>query len=196
MFQVESSAITLPDDVVGFIDLLNGFGEQHPSLENFFSRDSDLIVTRSPGRVDVMGGIADYSGSLVLQLPTLESTLVALQRDRSRAVTVMSFSGDPKEQTLRFSLPLEDLERGGKPVDYDTARAYFARDRRNHWAAYAAGAFLVLMRERNVTFSEGARILIASNLPQGRGVSSSAAIELAVMQAIAASFGLNIEPPE
>src|SRR5262249_38207687 len=94
----------------------------------------------------------------------------------------------------RFSLPLEDLERGGTPVDYDTARAYFARDPGNQWASYVAGAFLVLMRERSVTFSEGARILIASNLPQGRGVSSSAAIEVAVMQAIASSFGLSIEP--
>src|SRR5262249_32003353 len=94
----------------------------------------------------------------------------------------------------RFILPLEDLERGGTPLDYDTARAYFARDPGNQWASYVAGAFLVLMRERSVTFSEGARILITSNLPQGRGVSSSAAIEVAVMQAIASSFGLSIEP--
>src|SRR5262249_1293002 len=156
--------------------------------------DSDLIVTRSPGRIDVMGGIADYSGSLVLQLPTLESTRVALQRDPSRVIKVMSMGGDSEEQMLRFSLPLEDLERGGALVDYDTARASLARDPGNQWASYVAGAFLVLMRERSVTFSEGARILIASNLPQGRGVSSSAAIEVAVMQAIASSFGLSIEP--
>lgn len=27
-------------------------------------------MTRAPGRLDVMGGIADYSGSLVLQVST------------------------------------------------------------------------------------------------------------------------------
>lgn len=27
-----------------------------------------MFVTRAPGRLDVMGGIADYSGSLVLQV--------------------------------------------------------------------------------------------------------------------------------
>lgn len=28
----------------------------------------DIVVARAPGRLDVMGGIADYSGSLVLQV--------------------------------------------------------------------------------------------------------------------------------
>jgi galactokinase len=39
-----------------------------------------VIVTRAPGRLDVMGGIADYSGSLVLQLPLAEACHVAVQR--------------------------------------------------------------------------------------------------------------------
>lgn len=38
-----------------------------------------MIVARAPGRLDVMGGIADYSGSLVLQLPLSEACHVALQ---------------------------------------------------------------------------------------------------------------------
>jgi L-arabinokinase len=36
-------------------------------LQNFFGPDQVLIQATSPGRMDVMGGIADYSGSLVLQ---------------------------------------------------------------------------------------------------------------------------------
>lgn len=40
----------------------------------------DLLITRAPGRLDVMGGIADYSGSLVLQMPIGEACHVALQR--------------------------------------------------------------------------------------------------------------------
>lgn len=34
----------------------------------------DIFVTRAPGRLDVMGGIADYSGSLVLQVRVCLST--------------------------------------------------------------------------------------------------------------------------
>src|SRR5207249_10954448 len=62
----------------------------------------------------------------------------------------------------------------------------FERDPARHWAAYVAGVFLVLMREREFNFQDGARILIASRVPQGKGVSSSAALEVAVMQAVAA----------
>ena len=40
-----------------------------------FDRDADVFVARAPGRLDVMGGIADYSGSLVLQRPTAEASL-------------------------------------------------------------------------------------------------------------------------
>ena len=31
----------------------------------------EIFVARAPGRLDVMGGIADYSGSLVLQVNIL-----------------------------------------------------------------------------------------------------------------------------
>ncbi len=37
-------------------------------------------MARAPGRLDVMGGIADYSGSLVLQMPVAEACHVAVQR--------------------------------------------------------------------------------------------------------------------
>lgn len=39
-----------------------------------------MLVTRAPGRLDVMGGIADYSGSLVLLMPIAEACHIALQR--------------------------------------------------------------------------------------------------------------------
>jgi len=39
-----------------------------------FDRDADAFITRAPNRLDVMGGIADYSGSLVLQRPTAKAT--------------------------------------------------------------------------------------------------------------------------
>src|SRR5262249_54567967 len=58
------------------------------------------------------------------------------------------------------------------------------------WAAYAAGVFLVLARERGVSFEGGARILIASDVPEGKGVSSSAALEVAGMSGVAAAYGV------
>jgi len=37
--------------------------------QGFLAPDRPVVIARAPGRLDVMGGIADYSGSLVLQLP-------------------------------------------------------------------------------------------------------------------------------
>jgi L-arabinokinase len=88
------------------------------------------------------------------------------------------------------------MRLGDLPVDYDKARDLFRKDSRSAWAAYAAGAFVVLARERSVRFDDGAHILIASEVPEGKGVSSSAAIEVAVMQAVAAAFDISLEPRE
>ena len=45
----------------------------------------EVHVARAPGRLDVMGGIADYSGSLVLQLPLARATHAAVQRHPLRS---------------------------------------------------------------------------------------------------------------
>jgi L-arabinokinase len=160
------------------------------STLTFFDPRAEITITRAPGRLDVMGGIADYSGSLVLELPIAEATLVALQKDEAPRISIISLV-DNETRALSFEMPLADLE-----LEYDEARKYFVRDETNAWAAYVAGVFLVLARERGVRFSHGARLLISSRVPEGKGVSSSAALEVATMSAVAAAFELEIEPRE
>lgn len=192
---VHGTTRDLPD-AAEFIELLNRL-ERRASLEaaRLFEEGDELFVTRAPGRLDVMGGIADYSGSLVLEMPIREATTVALQRTPRRMLKIVSLSED-LERELLFEMALSDFTPGGQPLDYETARAYFERTPADHWAAYVAGVFLVLMRERAIEFAEGARILITSRVPGGKGVSSSAALEVASMQAVAAAFGLRLQGRE
>ncbi|MCB0110179.1 MAG: hypothetical protein KDE53_29870, partial [Caldilineaceae bacterium] len=82
------------------------------------------------------------------------------------------------------------------PIAYGLAQRYFKRVPQSAWAAYVAGAFLVLMHEKGLQFASGARILIHSAVPSGKGVSSSAAIEVAVMAAVAAAFDIALESRE
>jgi L-arabinokinase len=133
---------------------------------------------------------------LVLELPIAESTLVALQRTDDRVARIVSMKPAGDSRALNFEMPLADFEETGALASYQCARKYFEAQPQNHWAAYVAGAFLVLMRERQINFSGGARILISSSVPLGKGVSSSAALEVAAMQAIAAAFHISIEPRE
>jgi L-arabinokinase len=173
-------------DVTEFIESLDQF-------ETFFEPQPELTIARAPGRLDVMGGIADYSGSLVLELPIAEATMVALQKDDSRQLRIVSLLDT---ETLSLEMPLSDLERDGEPIEYDEAQRYFKIDDSRHWAAYVAGVFLVLSRELGVRFDRGARLLISSRVPEGKGVSSSAALEVATMSAVAAAFDIEVGPRE
>ena len=174
-------------DVQGFIDLLNSLYEHpFPPARELFARDRDLLITRAPGRLDVMGGIADYSGSLVLELPIAEATFAALQLNEELRLNIVSLLDDEPHRSS-FSMSLRELE----PMSYEEARSFFQQD---GWAAYVAGVFLVLMRERDIRFTSGANILISSRVPPGKGVSSSAALEVAVMEAVTKAFNINVGP--
>ena len=175
-------------DVPAFIATLN-----ESELAGFFEPEVDLFIARAPGRLDLMGGIADYSGSLVLQMPIAEATFAALQLDEVRDLTVTSLQDGKADRSFRLSLA--QLEPGGSLEQYEQAQEHF-QSTHQPWAAYVAGVFLVLMRERHVKFQKGSRILISSQVPEGKGVSSSAALEVAVMSAVAAAFDLKLNAKE
>ncbi len=183
-------------DLSDFIKTLSTPGRSsNPEAARLFDPEREIVISRAPGRLDVMGGIADYSGSLVLEMPIREATLVALQRDPLRRIRILSSLEEPGVDPV-FEMALAELETSEGAVDYETARARFQRHKTQRWAAYVGGVFLVLMRERGISFAGGARILIESRVPPGKGVSSSAALEVATMQAVCGAFNLSIEPQE
>lgn len=146
----------------------------------------------APGRLDVMGGIADYSGSLVLQMALPKKTHVTVQLRDDYACVVKSTlaSGDVLEAAADYRQLLKD-----GTVDYNFARERFYQLRKERWVAYVIGCALVLQKEKNIDF-RGASIDILSNVPLGKGVSSSASIEVAVMRALGKAFNLSFTGTE
>jgi len=178
------------DDFIDSLDRLVAFLPN--DWRDLFKYEKELIVTRAPGRLDVMGGIADYSGSLVLQLPIESAVHVALQRNQSRRIRIASLPDDTGSRARLFEMELAEIRQ---LRDYESARARFARDSESLWAAYVAGTLLVLMKEKDFGFDDdddGISILIKSAVPEGKGVSSSAALEVASMQALAAAYEIKI----
>ena len=191
MYRIVHGTTTNLTDVEAFIEMLKSSKSARELFDN-----KELFVARAPGRLDVMGGIADYSGSLTLEMPVAEATLCALQKQEARIINIVSLNAEENKRTNHFELSLADFEKDGQPIEYFEAQEIFRRDEKQAWAAYTAGTFLVLMREKNLHFNQGARILIDSKVPEGKGVSSSAAIEVATMSAIVAAFEIEIEPRE
>src|ERR1051325_2723397 len=110
MYRVVHGNVSQSPDVQAFIDLLST-----PPARELLDPDRDLIVTRAPGRLDVMGGIADYSGSLVLELPIAEATFAALQLNPELQLNVVTLLNDEPHQAS-FSMSLRDLEG---PIEYE-----------------------------------------------------------------------------
>src|SRR5262245_22027000 len=155
------------------------------TADSFFDPKQPIFTARAPGRLDVMGGIADYSGSLVLQMPIAEAAFAQIQRvDGHRGIAIASldwYVSDPKRFFALDDKQWTEMQRG----DYSTARRQLQEDLQSAWAAYVLGPLLVLVRETGAKLPDGLKILIDSRVPEGKGVSSSAAVEVATMRATA-----------
>ena len=156
----------------------------------WFSPDAPVYVGRAPGRLDVMGGIADYSGALVLQLPLGRVTTVELQRQQAQRCDVISNRGG---EWVRFGMELGPLLRGALR-DPAALREWFAGHEADRWAAYVVGVVQFCLQRGPA--SAGLRLRIETTVPEGKGVSSSAALEVATMMAAAAAFDVRLTPAE
>ena len=154
-------------------------------------------VGQAPGRLDVMGGIADYTGSLVCQMPLAVTTAVLAQKRTDRAVVIKSYNHTVESSAgaVSFRLSLDDFYGSGALLAAPAVRARFSGADR--WAAYVAGVFWVLAKHRHlVGGAKGANIFCYSAVPMGAGLSSSAALEVAAMNAVAGAYHLTLDPLE
>ena len=159
----------------------------------FFDGVGPLTIVRVPGRLDVMGGIADYSGSTVLEGTIERGAFLALQRRRDTRLRLHSHGLHREGLCPRVEWDLGGFRPRGRLLSYAQARRHCSRDPQAAWAGYLAGGFFVLQKEGvRPAFSGGANLLLASEVPMGAGVASSAAIEVAAMYAANCAFGLGL----
>ena len=141
----------------------------------FFASGTPVAVARAPGRLDILGGISDYSGGLVLELPLRVAALAAAQpTDDGRVVAV---SGGRRIAADADALAHASLD--------ELAATFTGRDA---WGAYVLGPVALLVREQGLPLA-GLRVLISSSIPEAKGLGSSAAVEVAVLRAVAACLG-------
>ncbi|HLK55916.1 MAG TPA: galactokinase family protein, partial [Chthonomonadaceae bacterium] len=177
--------------------------EQQAQTEytDFFDGVGPIVGARAPGRLDVMGGVADYSGSLVLEMPIAEAACAAWQWREDRKLRIRSagaYAGDfPSEVTLSLE---ELVSTDGYIRPVEEVRERLTRAPETRWAAYIAGCYYIMLKAYgkvsqgrvDARLGEwGANILLQSSVPPGAGVSSSAAIEVATMHALSEAAGIH-----
>ncbi|TCB99751.1 galactokinase [Micromonospora zingiberis] len=124
----------------------------------------------APGRVNLIGEHTDYNDGFVLPFALPLRTVAAAARQ-------------PEEQWTVWS------ELTGETVDFG-ADEVTAAGRVTGWAGYVAGVVWSLREAGHRV--PGARLAIASDVPLGAGLSSSAALEAAVLAALVDLGGLDL----
>jgi L-arabinokinase len=147
--------------------------DEEAAAARLFDWRAELVVSRAPGRLDVMGGIADYSGAMVLQLPIAEACFCAAQLGPGDGVLRVVSLGAGTARTSAFELPASALlDAAGAPLSYEEVRGVLAADAPSAWAAYPLGVVHVLAREAGASFAaSGLRLLLSSAVPEGKGAS-------------------------
>src|SRR5947208_9563470 len=125
MWHLEQTSGPLPPDIDQFLELVN-------SQAAYFG-PAPLYIGRAPGRLDLMGGIADYSGSLVLELPLALATYVAAQFTPESNFEIFSpgVAAGGEEPLVRWPLSALTGEKISAEAGQDCVK-------------YAAGVWLLL----------------------------------------------------
>ena len=127
----------------------------------------------APGRVNLIGEHTDYNDGFVLPCAINAGTLIAGSPRADGRVTSIALDLDQSETF--FSLD-QEIERDGQ----------------HEWANYIRGVFFILKRQGHELL--GMDLVIAGDVPQGAGLSSSASLQVALTTLVSHINGLGLSP--
>ena len=132
-------------------------------------------IIQAPGRVNLIGEHTDYNDGFVLPCAINYQTVVAAAKRDDNIVRVIS------------------VDYGNAVDEFDiTEEIVFQQDKM--WANYIRGVVKCLLA-RGFEF-KGADISVTGNVPQGAGLSSSAALEVVIGQTFKVLYQLEISQAE
>lgn len=110
------------------------------TLQKFFGPNQILVQATSPGRMDVMGGIADYSGSMVLQKSISQKATATIGIRNYNQLHIKSLDITSQNEIY---IDLDEI-----PNNYNEAQKYLKNIEGGDWASYIAGCYLVLSNKK------------------------------------------------
>jgi galactokinase len=127
-------------------------------------------ISRAPGRVNVIGEHTDYNDGFVMPAALEFATYVAAAPRDDRRLRVHSMTMDDSRE---FDLDAPESAR-------------------HQWSDYVFG--VALMIEKRGLRLRGADMVVATDVPLGAGLSSSAALEVSAAHALLAASGFAFSP--
>lgn len=178
-------------EIAAFERMLNRPNNDPTGLAGFFSA-GQIWVARVPARLDVMGGIADYSGANVCESVLGSGNLIALQPRTDRTLRIRTLQMGERNLPVETRIPLDYFFKDQQPVDYREVRQYCRSNPLAAWAAYIGGSIFTMLREEGVHLPYGFSMLLLSGVPMNVGIGSSAATEVGTICCLNAYLNLNL----
>ena len=155
--------------------------------DRFFATDRPVYISRAPGRLDLMGGNVDYTGGLVFQATIREATWAAAQTRDDSSIVFWNPQLSKEGWQDRVEFNFSQLSNEG------AVRSLTNSSPTLRWTSYVLGAFYLLRCRYPDKVTSGANVYIESSVPLNKGVSSSAAVEVAVMKAAVAAYSIDLK---
>ena len=127
-------------------------------------------VVRAPGRVNLIGEHTDYNDGFVLPCAIDFATEVAIAPRSDGIIRVVA---------LDYQNAIDEFPAGQRPAQGS-----------QHWANYIRGVVDVFIQRFGV-LPHGFDMAVSGNVPQGAGLSSSAALEVGVGKALQTLCGFD-----
>lgn len=182
----------LPFEVAEFENLLRKPNSDPTGFAGFFN-SGEIWVARVPARLDVMGGIADYSGANVSEAVLGHGMLMAIQARTDRTLRIRSAQIGPRSLPVETRIPLDYFSSGDALGSYAQVREVCHANPISTWAAYIGGSIFTLLKEENIELPYGFSFLLLSAVPMNVGIGSSAAVEIGTLSCLNAYLGLKLD---
>ncbi len=183
---------SLPIEIAEFESLLRKPNSDPTGFAGFFN-SGEIWVARVPARLDVMGGIADYSGANVCEAVLGRGMLMALQARTDRTLRIRSAQSGGRSLPVETRIPLDYFSSGDAVGSYAQVRELCHANPISSWAAYIGGSIFTLLKEENVELPYGFSFLLLSAVPMNVGIGSSAAVEIGTLSCLNAYLGLKLD---
>jgi galactokinase len=134
--------------------------------------NSEPLLVRSPGRVNIIGEHTDYNEGFVLPAAIDKAIYIAIGKREDQVISLYA-----QDYQQSHEINLSNIV----PTD-------------KHWPNYILG-IVDQLQKKNYPIS-GFNLVIDGDVPLGAGLSSSAAVECATVYALNDLFGLGIEKIE
>lgn len=141
-----------------------------------FDSHSNVKGYFAPGRVNLIGGHVDYHGGFVLPCAINYGTYM-----------IMAKRSDQMIKGYSMNFEAQGIITGSLDI--------LKRDLSDDWFSYVKGIIKIL-KDKGHEINEGFNLLLNGNIPNGAGLSSSASLEIVLLEGLNDLFNLGLSTKE